>query len=582
MSADRPTEPSPPPDDEADDHDMYTRPLGAGIDLADPNSKLAPFYFAPGGVFAAALLAAAFSFYTYLPLNHTDVWVHLKYGQRIVETHALPEVEPFSPYTDKTTKLVNAQWLSQVVYALTFKAGVALHRGDESVQWLGGAEALRVLHAAAVAAFLGLMALAVKRAGGCNTPAVFTVLLLVPVMFLTFGVHRPQMLGLMMLAAVLAAVSRPELPRRVTWTLPLLMTVWANLHGSFAVGFVLLGVMAVGRAVDAARVGKSVRSAIADVGVRRLVTGTALAAVAVALLNPYGPKLYLAVLTFGSNPNLQYLMEWKPLKATERAPGTIVYWSLLGANLIAAAVGFRTVSFARLLVVLAFAVPPHLQQRMNVWFVTVGVWGLMAQLAAIGVRLGWTAPAIPPNFRLTVVTALLVVPLLLWSSAARWVKDGPPTDPKVVHPGTAYELVAVLRDPTAPTTDRMKPLAEYLRKQYAGRSVGLVFGSEGVGEFLTWADPPGCPPFFCTHAHLFPVAYYRDSQIILNGVDGYREVLDRYGVNLVAVEPNVLKERTLVPRLAADPDWQVVLNESGSTDRPAPAQLFIAVRKVPK
>jgi hypothetical protein len=562
---------------------MYSRPLGAGIDLADPNSKLAPFYFAPGGVFAAALVAAAFSFYTFLPLNHTDVWVHLKYGERIVETRELPKIEPFSPYSDKTTKLVNAQWLTQVVYALTFKTGVALHRGDESVRWLGGAEALRVLHAAAVAAFLGLMALAVKRAGGCNTPAVLAVLLLIPVMFLTFGVHRPQMFGLMMFAAVLATVSRPDLPRRVSWTLPLLMTVWANLHGSFAVGFVLLGVMAVGRAVDAARVGNSLRTAAADVSLRRLVIGTALAVIAVGLLNPYGPKLYLAVLTFGSNPNLKYLMEWEPLKATERAPGTLVYWGLLAANLFAAAVGFRSLSVARLLVVLAFAVPPHLQQRMLVWFVTVGVWGLMAQVGAIAVRLGWTAPAIPPNLRLTVVTVLLVVPLLLLSSAARWVKDGPPTDPKVVHPGTAYELAAVLRDPTAPTTDRMKPLAEYLRKNYAGRSVGLVFGSEGVGEFLTWADPPGCPPFFCTHAHLFPAGHYRDSQIVLNGVDGWKQVLDRYNVNLVAVEPNVLKERTLVPRLAADPDWQVVLNESGSSSRPDPrAQLFIAVRKVPK
>lgn len=580
MSADRPPDPA-PPDDAGDDHDMYSRPLGAGIDLADPNSKLAPLYFAPGGLFAAALLAAAFSFYTYLPLNHTDVWVHLKYGQRVVETHALPETEPFSPYSDKSAKLVNAQWLTQVIYALTFKAGESLHTGDEGVRWLGGAEALRVLHAAAVTTFLGLMALAVKRAGGCNTPAVLTILLLVPVMFLTFGVHRPQMLGLMMFAAVLATVSRPEPPRRVMWTLPLLLTVWANLHGSFAVGIVLLGVTAAGRAVDAARVGKSVRSAFTDVSLRRLVIGTALAVVAVALLNPYGPKLYLAVLTFGSNPNLKYLMEWEPLRAAELAPGTLVYWGLLAANLIAAAVGFRSVSFARLLVVLAFAVPPHLQQRMLVWFVTVGVWGLMAQLAAIAVRRGWAAPPIPPNLRLTVVTALLVVPLLLLSSAARWVKDGPPTDPKVVHPGTAYELAAVLHDPTAPTGDRMKPLAEYLRKHYADRPVGPVFGSEGVGEFLVWADPPGCPPFFFTHAHLFPADHYRDSQTVLNGAPGWRDILDRYGVNLVAVEPDV-RER-LADQVAGDRDWQVVVNEYRDARKPDPrTRLFVAVRKVPK
>lgn len=580
MSAERPTDPNSPP---APDDDEFERPLGAGIDWSDPNSRLAPFYFAASGLLITALLAAVYLFYSFVPLNHTDVWVHLKYGERIVQIGHLPDAEPFSPFTDKSQKLVNTQWLTQVIYQLAFRAGEQASNAPPADRWFGGAEALRTLHSLLATAFVGLMALAVHRAGGSAPLAVVAAVVLAVAMLGTVGIHRPQTFGLVLFAAVIAAVSRSELPRRVVWLLPVLMTVWANLHGSFAVGFVFLGVTLVGRAIDAARAaGWQVREAGRDPSVRRLAWGgVVLAVVAAAVCNPYGPKLYYAVLTFGQNPNLKTLIEWSPLQWTEPNPGLVVYGLLVVANLIAFAVGYRTLTATRVLPLLAFALPPLLQQRMMTWWVPVGVWVLAAQVGAIIHRRGWTVPGVTPSFKITVVAALLAIPPLLLSPFARWLTQGELNGPRVVHPGTPYELARVLADPSADPGDRMKPLAAYLRANYAGRPVGPVFGSEGVGEFLVWSDPPGCPPFFFTHAHLFAPDHWRDSQLVLNGEPGWEAVLDRAGVNLIAVEPSI--RRRLAAQVIRDPNWQVVLNEFESPVRKDPrSQLFIAVRKQPK
>ena len=70
-------------------------PLGAGIDFADPNSRLAPWYLRPSHVVAAAVLAFLFCFMTYFPVWHTDLWAHLRFGETIAQTGHLPEHEAF-------------------------------------------------------------------------------------------------------------------------------------------------------------------------------------------------------------------------------------------------------------------------------------------------------------------------------------------------------------------------------------------------------------------------------------------------------------------------------------------------------
>jgi hypothetical protein len=158
----------------------------------------------------------------------------------------------------------------------------------------------------------------------------------------------------------------------------------------------------------------------------------------------------------------------------------------------------------------------------------------------------------------------------------RWAQDGPPTNVGIVHPETPFDLAGVLKNPTAPPSERMKPLAAALREHYRGKPVGPVFARQELGEFLLWADPPGCPTLLCTHAHLYAADHWKWCSDVLRGEPWAVLTLDRYGVNLLAVEPDA----AVAGMIARDPNWLVVLNERA--DGPARKGLFIAVRKQPQ
>ena len=65
---------------EPDGHGEEEFVLGAGLDFADPNSRLAPLYLRTSGVVVAALLAVVFVLLSLAPVWHTDVWAHLRFG----------------------------------------------------------------------------------------------------------------------------------------------------------------------------------------------------------------------------------------------------------------------------------------------------------------------------------------------------------------------------------------------------------------------------------------------------------------------------------------------------------------------
>src|SRR5579871_5150765 len=85
-------------------------------------SPLEPYFLRSSDVMAAALLAIAFLLLSIRPLWYSDVWAHIKFGQWIVQHRQLPDVEPFSPFTDRQP-LILYQWLSQVSMYLVFVVG---------------------------------------------------------------------------------------------------------------------------------------------------------------------------------------------------------------------------------------------------------------------------------------------------------------------------------------------------------------------------------------------------------------------------------------------------------------------------
>src|SRR4051794_28999069 len=102
-----------PPDDE-------TIVIGAGLDMANPESPLAAFYCRTSVVAAMVVFGLLTLLVNYVPLNHTDVWAHLAIGQWIVEHAALPTEEPLTPFAESQGQPLVSSWLAQVIFYLLY------------------------------------------------------------------------------------------------------------------------------------------------------------------------------------------------------------------------------------------------------------------------------------------------------------------------------------------------------------------------------------------------------------------------------------------------------------------------------
>ena len=246
----------------------------------------------------ALVLGLMYVLLSYHPLWHTDLWGHLAYGRLIVDTKSLPTTEPLMPLA-AGVPFIDTAWLSQVI-------------GFEAMNRLG-ITSLLFLYAASITAMAGLL---VWRGYHRSQSAAITLtglLLWLWGCWQHLNIMRPQMAGILCFILLLTLLTSRH---RRTWhwaAVPALFVAWANLHGSFLIGLVLLAGMAFGRMLDLAVRCGEVRAIRRDSLVRRYVLMLELAAVAV-LCNPYGVRLYAEVFNVASNPNVAELTEWGPLQ----------------------------------------------------------------------------------------------------------------------------------------------------------------------------------------------------------------------------------------------------------------------------
>ena len=164
------------------------------------------------------------------PLWSEDLWWHLRTGQLIVEQHALPHADPYS-YTRPGAPWVAHEWGYEVLVYAAYAAG----------GWLGiiYLTALLVGLTALLAAGLALR----WRAG--LFPAVLGAALLAFALGPWVNA-RPQMLDPLYLLVLLHLLtSYREGRSRALWWMPPLFLVWANTHGTFVMGWALVGLWGV-------------------------------------------------------------------------------------------------------------------------------------------------------------------------------------------------------------------------------------------------------------------------------------------------------------------------------------------------
>jgi hypothetical protein len=223
-----------------------------------------------------------------LLLSDPDVYWHIATAEWIVEHRAFPHVDMFS-WTVPGAPWIAKEWLSQLLYA-----------GAHAVAGWGG---VVVLAAAAIAAAFALLAhfLLQKLA---PLPAI-TLVVAGFVLALPHLTARPHALALpLMVAWAGVLVNAVDHRRSPPLALLPVMTLWANLHGSFTLGLAFVAPLAFEAwwgAGDARR----------ETPLRWLSFG-ALALLA-ACVTPYGAEsILVAWRMLGLGQILTLINEWQP------------------------------------------------------------------------------------------------------------------------------------------------------------------------------------------------------------------------------------------------------------------------------
>jgi hypothetical protein len=241
-------------------------------------------------------------------LFRQDSWLALVAGREIWNSGV--------PHHDTLTTLtlgrhwVDQQWLSQL-------AIYSLYR-------LGGLSLVSLVHIALVAGSLGA-AIAIGRRRGTQTTTMLLVLVIGVVLVLVPSlVVRTQPYAYPLFVAtvyVLSSDSRSP-SRRVYWA-PVLLVLWANVHGSAALGAGLVALRGLTILVEARRRDRPARHSA--------LTGALLVAAAPAALlaTPYGIAAVGYYRSTLLNPDFNRLVaEWRPVTAVPVAAAT--YFTLAG------------------------------------------------------------------------------------------------------------------------------------------------------------------------------------------------------------------------------------------------------------
>jgi hypothetical protein len=214
-------------------------------------------------------------------LGDADTGWHIRSGEQILATHAIPRTDPFS-YTKHGEPWYAWEWMYDVVIA-------AIHH----VSGLNGV----VLFTAAVISvtFALLFRFILRRSGNLAVAAFLTLLAAAAAQ--VHMLARPHVLSWLLTLLWVENLCRFEDGERsaLLW-LPPLMLLWVNLHAGFVLGLGLLGVSAVGciwRSLSAPRDGD--REKIAQLFIVFSVC------LLTTLLTPYGYRLHIHVYQYLSN-----------------------------------------------------------------------------------------------------------------------------------------------------------------------------------------------------------------------------------------------------------------------------------------
>jgi hypothetical protein len=424
-------------------------------------------------------------------LSSVDLAYHLRAGEITLTTGRIPTTDTFT-FTANGADWLNQQWGAQVILATVYR--------------LAGWTGLAILRAALVGLTFAFLFEACRRRGLDLRRAAWLTLGAFVVTAVALAL-RPQLLGMTLMALTLLLVVGRRAHPRLLWTVPLIVLAWANIHGSFFLGILVLVLAWL----------EDVHDGIPHA--RRILVVAAVAAL-LANLNPFGVGIWRYAAGLSTNALVtSRITEWQPT-TLRTIPGVLFFGSVALVVVLLARRG-RATNWPTLAWLGVFAAIGVYAIRGVAW------WPLGAAVAVAGILATWVPARVRPE-RANVVN--LGVAGLIVASCMFLLPIWRPLDARVGAPD------GLVGDAPAGITAALRGIA---------RPGDRILNPQPWGSWFEFAVP-GSPVALDSRIEVFPEGVWNIFDHVRDGGEGWQAQLRAWNVRVVVAEHD---ETSLVARL---------------------------------
>jgi len=436
----------------------------------------------------------------FLSITPHDYWFYVRIGKDILQTGVISRVDTFS-YTYPGRPIFYQPWLAAVIFWW--------------VHSLGGATLTFLMRGICIAITFAMIWILMRNVGTETKLATLLTILLGLSSSLIWWSVRPQLFAFPLFAVMLWILWNWQNGRaRFMWTLPILTLLWANLHGSFILAFVLMG-----------------SALLFGAGDRKKLALWFVLSLFATLLNPRGIFVWQFVSDMLSSPSDQlFATEWRPPVNAGWQMNIFFAWLLLFIPLVA--LSPRRLSVLEWIWFLGFGWLALSGLRYVIWFMFI-MAVLSGALLAELLKSFQRAPAVEnsnPKFNYVLSAFIFTLPLMILPGLREsWWQDRQPPNNEATTPIAATKWLAAHPDLAGPLFD------EYTFGSY------LTFA---LPSRLLWID---------NRFNAYPPEHWRKYQTISSAQYPWESLLDRDKVNLLML--SLSSQKVLVQAVQDSNQW---------------------------
>jgi hypothetical protein len=479
-------------------------------------------------VLSILVFIAIFTMAVRMPAD-TDTWWHLASGRYIIEHRTIPSSDPFS-HTRQGAPWINHGWLAQLFWYALYDLG----------SW--------PLLALGVAALVTLAWWLMWRQCEGNIYVRAVVVIWSAITSSVIWAARPQLISFLLAALVSYLLQRYKRGngRLVPW-IPLVVMVWANVHGGYAIAFILMGCYLVGELLN--RLAMHNENVILSPRQLRHLVGVMLLSFGVVVLNPYTWQMWLYPFrTVGIGVLREFIQEWQ-------SPDFHQVWQqpflllLLGALLALGRAG-RRADFSDLTLLGVWTVAALLAGRNMALFALLSA-PIVTRYASLALERqleDWRA--LPHMQRLL---DALIRPM----TSGRFQTALHGTFLMLIVLAAALKIYLALQPAALQKAMRETLPVDAVSVLHSQRPPGALFNSYNWGGYLIFTLWPDYFVFVDGRTDLYDDDLLRQYLAIYTASDGWQERLARYDVRVVLVEADSVLARFL----RREPGWREVFRD---------------------